>query len=71
MEYLLRKSQKKPDTNPKGINRGGAAAYDPMSPAITMPGLMALGQALDAEGRGEIPGVEQFPMVRVPPVDGV
>jgi hypothetical protein len=71
MEYLLRKPHKKPDDNPKGVNRGGAAAEDPMSAATTMPGLLALGQALEAQGRGEIPSVERAPQVHAPPVDGV
>jgi hypothetical protein len=72
MEYLLRgKPHKKPDGNPKGVNRGGAAAYDPLSAEVTMPGLMALGQALEAQGRGEVPGVEEAPPLHAPPVDGV
>ena len=71
MEYLLRKPRKKQDDNPKGINRGGAAAQDPLSALTTMPGLFALGRALEEYGRGEIPGVERAPRVGVPPADGV
>lgn len=71
MEYLLRKPRKKTGDNPKDINRGGAAAYDPMSPAATMPGLLALGRALDAHGRGDSPDTEEAPRVHVPRVDGV
>ena len=71
MEYLLRKPRKKQDDNPKGINRGGAAAQDPLSAVTTMPGLFALGRALEEHGRGEFPGVQPAPQVHVPPVDGV
>ncbi|MGO9231087.1 MAG: hypothetical protein ACLQKA_18005 [Bryobacteraceae bacterium] len=71
MEYLLSKPHKKPDDNPKGVNRGGATAQYPMSPTTTMPGLLALGQALETQGRGKTPGVEQVPPVHAPPVDGV
>jgi len=70
MEYLLRKPRKKQDDNLRGINRGGAA-QDPLSALTTMPGLFALGRALEEYGRGEIPGVERAPRVGVPPADGV
>jgi hypothetical protein len=71
MEYLLRRPHKKQDDNPKGVNRGGAAVEDPISEMTTMPGLFALGRALEKHGRGEIPGVEPAPRVHLPPVDGV
>jgi hypothetical protein len=71
MEFLLRKPLKKPRDTPKDVDGRGAAAYDPMSAAITMPGLLALGQALEAQGRGGVPDVEQSPRVYAPPMDGV
>jgi hypothetical protein len=71
MEYLLRTPRKKQDDNPKGINRMGAAVENPSSEVTTMPGLFALGRALERHGRGEIPGVEPAPRVHLPPVDGV
>lgn len=71
MEYMLRKPRKKQDDNPKGVNKGGAAAQGPLSAETTMPGLFALGRALEEHGRGKAPGVEPAPRVYVPPVDGV
>ncbi len=74
MEYLVRKPRKKPDDNPKAAASGVDATQDPASAATSMPGLLALGQALEAQGRGEVPGVEQVeqvPQVHLPPVDGV
>ena len=71
MEYLVRKPRKKPDETPKPAGKTGANAQSPASVATAMPGLLALGQALEAQGRGEVPGVEQVPQVHGPPVDGV
>lgn len=71
MEYLLRKPLKKPGDTPQDVNDGGASAHDLMSATVTMPGLLALGQALEAQGRGGVPDVEQIPRVHAPPVDGV
>lgn len=65
MEYLVRKPRKKPGDSPK------AGREHPMPVATSMPGLLALGQALEAQGRGKAPGVEQGPKVHAPPVDGV
>jgi hypothetical protein len=71
MEYLVRKPRKKAGDNPKaGASRSGTTK-DAMAAGATMPGLLALGQALDAQGHGEVPDVEQVPRVHVPPVDGV
>ena len=71
MEYLVSKPRKKPDDNPKPAGSTGANTQNPTSVATSMPGLLALGQALEAQGRGEVPGVEQVPQVHGPPVDGV
>jgi hypothetical protein len=71
MEYLLRKPLKKPGDTPKDVNEGGVGAHEPMSAAVTMPGLLALGQALEAQGRGGVPDVEQIRQVHAPPADGV
>ncbi|MGA3260853.1 MAG: hypothetical protein ABSE35_18375 [Bryobacteraceae bacterium] len=70
MEYLVRKPRKKPDDNPKAAD-STAITQDPTPVATSMPGLLALGQALEAQGRGEVPGVEQVPQVHGPPMDGV
>jgi hypothetical protein len=69
MEYLLRKPSKKTNDDSKGMN--GGAAQNPLAAIPTMPGLFALGEALDAQGRGKVPGVEKAPQVYAPPVDGV
>ena len=77
MEYLVRKPRQKPDDKPKAAACGSDATRAPEPAAISMPGLLALGQALEAQGRGEIPGVEQVPQVpqvpkvHGPPMDGV
>ncbi|HEY1220597.1 MAG: hypothetical protein ABSE42_08430 [Bryobacteraceae bacterium] len=71
MEYLVRKPRKKPDGDPKTTDCSGAATQYPVSEVTSMPGLLALGQALDEQGRGQAPGVEQVPQVHTPPVDGV
>jgi hypothetical protein len=71
MEYLMRKPHEKAANDSKAMEAVGDAAYDPMSAATTMPGLLALGRALDAHGRGDSPETEQAPQVRVPRVDGV
>jgi hypothetical protein len=71
MEYLLRKPHKKENDSPKGVNRGSSTGQDPMLTVTTMPGLFALGEALEAQGRGRMPGNEPAPKVHVPPVDGV
>jgi hypothetical protein len=71
MEYLMRKPHEKAGADSKRMNAGGGAAHDPMSAATTMPGLLALGRALDAHGRGDSPDIEQAPRVHVPRVDGV
>ncbi len=74
MEYLVHKTRKKPVDNPKAAASERAAGRDPMPAETSMPGLLALGEALEARGRGEAPGVEQVepdPKVHAPPVDGV
>jgi hypothetical protein len=71
MEYLVRKPRKKPGDNPKSAASRSDTTQDPVSAATSMSGLLALGQALEAQGRGEVPGVEQVPQVHLPPVDGV
>ena len=71
MEYLVRKPRRKPDDNPKAGAGKGVNTQSPMPVATSMPGLLALGQALEAQGRGEVPGVEQVPQVHGPPTDGV
>ena len=71
MEYLVRKPRKKPDDSPKPAGSTGANTQNPASAATSMPGLLALGQALEAQGRGEVPGVERVPQVHGPPMDGV
>ncbi|MGB9456885.1 MAG: hypothetical protein WCB12_12630 [Bryobacteraceae bacterium] len=65
MEYLLRKPRKKPDDS------RDATKQDSMPVAASMPGLLALGEALEAQGRGKAPTVEEVPKVHAPPVDGV
>lgn len=71
MEYLLRKPRKKQDDAPKGVHPEGGAVEVPLTAVTTMPGLFALGRALEAQGRGMVPGVESAPRVHLPPVDGV
>jgi hypothetical protein len=71
MEYLVRKPRKKPDDNPKAAASKSDTTQDTVTAATSMPGLLALGRALEAQGRGKAPGVEQVPQVHVPPVDGV
>ncbi|MGB7762426.1 MAG: hypothetical protein WBL61_21510 [Bryobacteraceae bacterium] len=71
MEYLVRKPRKKPDDNPKTDDDSGATTQYPVSPATSMPGLLALGQALEAQGQGKLPRVGQVPRVHAPPADGV
>jgi cbb3-type cytochrome oxidase subunit 3 len=71
MAYLVRKPRKKPDDNPKAVANRNDAAQDRVPAATSMPGLLALGQALEAQGRGEDPGIGQVPQVHGPPVDGV
>ena len=70
MEYLLRKPNKKSGENPKA-EQGTRRVADPFSTGATMPGLFALGQALDAHGRGKPPDVPKAPEAHLPPVDGV
>lgn len=71
MEYLVRKPRKKPDDNPKAAGGKGVNTQSPKRVATLTPGLLALGQALEAQGRGLVPGVEQVPQVHGPPTDGV
>lgn len=71
MEYLVRKPRKKPDDNPKAADSRGVTAERPTPAAISTPGLLALGQALEAQGRGKAPDGEQAPHVHGPPADGV
>jgi len=71
MEYIVRHPRKNANDNPKGADRGGATVPVPVSTETSMPGLLALGEALEAQGRGKVPAVEQIPQVHVPPIDGV
>lgn len=71
MEYLVRKPRKKPDANTKTTARTDAGSRNPTPLATPMPGLLALGQALEAQGQGETPGTEKVPQVHGPPTDGV
>jgi len=71
MEYLLSRSAKKPEDRPQVPASGRDTTPEPASAATSMPGLLALGQALDAQGRVEDPTIEQVPEVHGPPMDGV
>jgi hypothetical protein len=71
MEYLVRKPRKKPDDDAKAAGSKDVTTQSPTLVATSMPGLLALGQALEAEGRGEVPGAKQVPHVHGPPMDGV
>jgi hypothetical protein len=71
MEYLVRKPRKKPGDNPKGADRRDATAGSPTPAATSTPSLLALGRALEAQGRGKAPDRERAPQVHGPPVDGV
>ena len=71
MEYLLSRPAKKPGDSPQSPASGRDTARDTASPATSMPGLLALGQALDAHGRVEPTQIERVPEVHGPPADGV
>jgi len=71
MEYLVRKPRKKPDDSPKATDSKGTTAQSPMAATTSTPGLLALGQALEAQGRGKTPDRQQLPQVHGPPVDRV
>ena len=71
MEYLLSKPGKKPDESPKTGVSGTDTTPDAVSAATSMPGLLALGQALNAQGLIEDPEIEPISEVHRPPVDGV
>jgi hypothetical protein len=71
MECLVRKPRQKPHHTPKPTGNPGAGTENPAPVATSMPGLLALGQALEAQGKGEASGTEKVPQVHSPPVDGV
>ena len=74
IEFLVRKPRGKADEPAKVVGSGGDTSRAAPPQAIPMPGLTALGRALEAQGRGEVPGDERVPRVpRVhgPPADGV
>ena len=71
MEYLVRKPRKKPHDSPEAAEGRDGTAERPMPAATSTPGLLALGQALEAQGRGKAPDGETVPQVHSPPVDGV
>lgn len=71
MEYLVRKPRKKAGYDPKAGGSRSDTTKEAMAAGASMPGLLALGQALDAQGHGEVPDLEQASRVHVPPADGV
>lgn len=71
MEYLVRKPRKKRDDSLKAATGARAETGRPASVAASSAGLLALGQALEAHGRGKAPVLEQTPKVHRPPADGV
>ena len=70
MEYLIRKPERK-NQNPKLPTGRDGAIQNPLPAESSMPGLLALGHALEAQGRGKVPSIENPPQVHVPPMDGV
>jgi hypothetical protein len=71
MEYLVRKPRKRPHDSPEAAEKRDGTAEKPVPATTSTPGLLALGQALEAQGRGKAPDVEPVPKVHGPPVDGV
>ena len=71
MEYLVGKPRKKPADKIKAIDTEQKASEEPGVAPPTMPGLLALGEALEAEGRGKAPNGRPVARVHGPPVNGV
>lgn len=70
MEYLVRKPSKKTDDPLKPADNSGAMSHSPPV-STSAASLLALGEALEAQGRGEVPDFEQVPEVHGQPSDGV
>lgn len=71
IEWLVRKPRKKSDLRPEDADHKRHTADLAAPAAPSSPGLLALGQALDAAGRGKSPNRKPAPQVHAPPVDRV